>query len=120
MTAGIMTITTGVLLIKGDTSRLVSISAASRRRSLPPAATASHSPRVSTQPVRDKAPLMMNRQAMVIGALLPNTPSTSRDFSSPAASRIATAPITATSGLTHSRRKVTNRPTRTRPTKLAA
>jgi hypothetical protein len=75
MTAGIMTITTGVLM-KGDTSRLVSINAAN---------SAARCPRNRRQPPAQgvhaagarQAPLMMKRQAMVIGALLPNTPSTS-------------------------------------------
>jgi len=106
--------------MKGETSRLAAISANNSLRSLPPAAADSHSPSVSTQPVRDRAPLMMNRQAMVIGALLPNTPTTSRALSTPLASRTATAAIAATSGLSHSRTKATNSTTRTRPTKGAA
>ena len=120
ITAGIITITTGVLLMKGDTSRQAAISASSRRRSPAPAAAASHSPSWSTQPVRDSAALMMNRQAMVIGALLPNTPSTSLVFSMPATSSTPTATMTATSGFTHSRTKATKRTTRTRPTKRGA
>ena len=70
----------------------------------------------STQPVLLSAPLMMNRQAIVIGALLLNTPSTCLGSSSPIAISKATAPITATSGLSHSRAKQANRAISTRPT----
>jgi hypothetical protein len=48
---------------------------------------------------------MMNRQAMVIGALLLKTPSTCLLFSTPAASSTPTAAMTATSGFVHSRTK---------------
>ena len=106
--------------MKGDTSRQAAISASSSLRSPAPAAAASHSPSWSTQPVRDSAALMMNRQAMVIGALLPNTPSTSLALSTPAASSTPTATMTATSGFAHSRTKATKRTTRTRPTKSGA
>jgi len=119
MTAGIITITTGVLLMNGETATANPIRTSSRRRSPDAAARPSHSPSTSTQPVRDKAPLMMNRQAMVIGALLPKTDSTSLASSWPPTSRTATATNTATSGLPHSRTKARNSPTKVRATKVA-
>jgi hypothetical protein len=116
ITAGIITITTGVLLMNGDTSKPTASMANSSRRSLRPAIAPSQSPRRSTQPVLLSAPLMMNRQAMVIGALLLKTLSTCFGDSRPRAMSRATALITAISGFSHSRTKHANRAIRVRPT----
>ncbi|EXI70371.1 MAG: hypothetical protein AW07_04138 [Candidatus Accumulibacter sp. SK-11] len=106
----------GVLLMKGETTIPTSIRATSKCRSLCPASTPSQSPSLSTRPVLDKAPLMMNRQAMVIGALLANTPSTSPGLRIPSVISTATATMAATSGFSHSRTKVANSTMRTRLT----
>jgi len=115
-TAGIITMTTGVLLMNGEISNPTMSIANSRRRSLLPAISPIHCPKRSIQPVLLKAPLMINRQATVIGALLLKTPSTCFGLNMPNTSSNDTAAITATSALTHSRTKAAKSTSRIAPT----
>ena len=103
MATGVRIATTGVLLIKVDSSRAVIIRLNRVRHWLPPPMRASQLPRVSTQPVRSSAADRINMQAMVMGALFDNTPMTSAGLSNWLTSSTATAMPTTTSGLNLSR-----------------
>ena len=116
MTTGIMTMTTGVLLMKGDKPTPTAMRANNKRHSLPCAARPIQWPMCSMQPVRLSAALMTNKQAMVKGALLLSTDNTCGIFKMPKASRTHTAESAAKSGEVQPRTKATNKNTRVRPT----
>src|SRR5690606_26496067 len=102
---GVRIATTGVLLMKVDSNMAVTSSANNMRVGLEPPTRASTLPSLSTQPVRSSAADSTNMQAMVTGALLDSTLSTSVGVNRVVASRMATAIPTTTSGLSFSRTK---------------
>ncbi|CAM5408072.1 hypothetical protein SSTU70S_03036 [Stutzerimonas stutzeri] len=105
---GVRMATTGVLLRKADTTSAVIISPASTRVGLSPTRSPSQLPSASIQPVRSNAAERMNMQAMVTGAELDSTLSTSPGLSSCVANSTATAIATTISGLQVSRTNATS------------
>ena len=102
---GVRIATTGVLLRKAEMTSAVIVSPPSTRVGLVPTSPPSQLPSASMQPVRSSAADMTNMQAMVTGAELDNTPSTSAGVSNWTAINTATAIATTISGLQDSRTK---------------
>ncbi|MNC13434.1 hypothetical protein D3C75_611810 [compost metagenome] len=108
MATGVRMATTGVLFRKAEITRAVTVRPASTRVGLVPTRSPSQLPSASMQPVRSKAADSTNMQAMVTGAELDSTPSTSAGTSRPVTSRAATAMAATMSGLHFSRTKETS------------
>ncbi len=96
---GVRIATTGVLFRQAEITRAVIVRPPSTRVGLVPTRSPSQLPSASIQPVRSSAAEMMNMQAMVTGAELDSTPSTSPGVSNCVASNTATAIATTISGL---------------------
>ena len=97
--------TTGVLFRQADTASAVTVRPVSTRIGLVPTRLPSQLPRASMQPVRSSAAESTNMQAMVTGAELDSTLSTSPGVSSWLTSKAATAMAATMSGLHFSRTK---------------
>jgi len=105
---GVRIATTGVLFRQAEITSAVIVRPNSTRVGLVPTRSPSQVPRASIQPVRSSAAEMMNMQAIVTGAELDSTPSTSPGVSSWVASNTATAIATTISGLQVSLMNATN------------